>query len=150
MDGWMDGSVKGGVDAAVSPSPALSCPNLFCLINSFYPSGWSDSCGCVVRPTSQQPLLPSLSLYCTFLPLYLSWPTCWAGPLSTRHAAVRKRIRHAVTMVTVVTITPPTPPPPFDRRPRKKSLVLIWRSDAPLIFVWAEDKQCKNQHGCKF
>lgn len=46
--------------------------------------------------------------------------------------------------------TPLTPTPSFDRRPRKKSLVLIWRSGAPLIFVWAEDKQCKDQHGCRF
>lgn len=70
----------------------LSCSNLFCLINSFYPSGWSDSSRCAVRPTSQQSLLsylslslsPSLSLNCISFPLSLSQPTCWVGPLSTR------------------------------------------------------------------
>lgn len=86
----------------------LSCPNLFCLINSFYPSCWSNTSGCVVCPTSQQALLSShtLSLSLSFFllcfsSLYLRWPTCWAGPLSTRHAAERTQSRHAVTMATI-------------------------------------------------
>lgn len=68
MGGWMDGWESGDRSGCFSLA-LLSCCNLFCLINSFYPSGWSDSSGCAARPTTQTPLHPALSL--TF-PLNLS------------------------------------------------------------------------------
>lgn len=104
MDRWMDESVKGGVGAALS---LLSCSNLFCLINSFYPSGWSDSSRCAVCPTSQQPLLSSLSLSLSLstVPLFLSRslgpPAGLVPSLHASGAAVRKQSRHAVAMVTI-------------------------------------------------
>lgn len=86
----MEGRV-GVREGAVSPSFSFHVVIYsVCVINSFYPSGWSDSSGCVVCPTSQQPLPSSLSLSLS-IRLYLSRPTCWAGPLSARHAAVRRQ-----------------------------------------------------------
>lgn len=82
VDGWKCRG-RGECDS-VSPS-LLSCSNLCCLINSFYPSGWSDSSGCPTRllpptpPSSQQ-----LNLLCSpsllYPPLPLSGPPAELAP----------------------------------------------------------------------
>lgn len=56
--------------------PLLSCSNLFCLLNSFNPSGCSDASGCAGSPPPPGGLTCFLLYLCS--PLR---PTCWAGPL---------------------------------------------------------------------
>lgn len=85
-NGWKDKSLD------IIMSFLLSCSNLFCLINSFKPSGCSDSSGCVVQP--------HLAVYCTSEPLP-PWPTCWASPPHpSLHAVKQQSRRRAVTTAT--------------------------------------------------
>lgn len=113
VDGWKCRG-RGECDS-VSPL-LLSCSNLCCLINSFYPSGWSDSSACPTRlPPPPQPHPAPSNLTCSALPLYCTpssplRPTCWARPphssLSAHHRAARKHRRSAVAMVTITPLPP--------------------------------------------
>ena len=142
MDGWKCRARCCSVSLSL-----LSCPNLFCLINSFYPSGCSDSSGCAARPTSQQPLLSSplnslslsLSFYCTFLLLllllllYLLAHLLGRSPLSTRpNSSSSEETEQACCNYGNR----------FNRRPQKVQ-TLDLRSVAPLSFLLYMDRQQK-------